>query len=78
MEFEDKLLNAIKFIPFFKQDETSGYYETHYLGFSNFIGYGKTEEEAELNLLEILLTALMERKEKIRESYIIDYYMDIK
>ena len=75
MKFEDKSLNEIKFIPFFQQDETSGYYETHYLGFSN-IGYGKTEEEAELNLLEILLTALTERKEKIRESYINDYYRE--
>ena len=78
MKFEDKSLNEIKFIPFFKQDETSGYYETHYLGFSNFIGYGKTEEEAELNLLEILFTALMERKEKIREGYINHYYTDKK
>jgi predicted RNase H-like HicB family nuclease len=78
MEFEDKSLNEIKFIPIFKQDETSAYYEMHYLGFPNFIGYGKTEEEAELNLLEILLTALMERKEKIRESCINEYFTDSK
>jgi predicted RNase H-like HicB family nuclease len=78
MEFEDKSLNEIEFIPIFKQDEASGYYEMYYLGFPNFIGYGKTEEEAELNLLEILLTALRERKEKIRESGINYYFTDRK
>jgi predicted RNase H-like HicB family nuclease len=77
MEFEDKSVNEINFIPIFKKDE-SGYYEMRYLGFPNFIGYGKTEEEAELNLLEILLTALGERKEKIRESCINDYFTDGK
>jgi len=74
MEFEDKLLNEIKFIPVFTQDKISGYYEVNYQGFPTFIGYGKSEQEAELNLLEVLLTALGERKEKIREISINDYY----
>jgi hypothetical protein len=67
MEFEDKSSNEIKFIPVFTQDKMSGHYEMYYHGFSNVIGYGKTEEEPELNHLEILLTAVQERKEKIRK-----------
>jgi predicted RNase H-like HicB family nuclease len=74
MEIEDKVSNEIKLNAVFKRDEISGYYEIYYLGFPNFIGYGKTEQEAELNLLGILQTALDERKEKIREQSINNYY----
>ena len=41
-----------------------------------FIGYGKTEQEAELNLIGVLQAELDERKEKIREQSINNYYTD--
>jgi hypothetical protein len=74
MELEDKVSNEIKLNAVFKRDEISDYYETHYLGFPDIVGYGKTEQEAELNLLDVLAAALNERKEKIRELSINDYY----
>jgi len=74
MEIEDKVSNEIKLNAVFKRDEISDYYEVCYLGFADFIGYGKTEQEAELNLLGVLQAALDERKEKIRELSINNYY----
>ena len=77
MEIEYKVSNEIKLNTVFKRDEISGYYEVYYLGFPTFIGYGKTEQEAELNLLGVLQSALDERKEKIRERSINNYYTDL-
>jgi predicted RNase H-like HicB family nuclease len=74
MEIEDKISNEIKLNAVFKRDEISDYYEMYYLGFPDFIGYGKTESEAELNLLSVFQAALDERKEKIREQSINNYY----
>jgi len=74
MEIEDKVLNEIKLNAVFKRDEISDYYEMYYLGFPDFIGYGKTEQEAELNLIGVLQASLDERKEKIREQSINNYY----
>jgi predicted RNase H-like HicB family nuclease len=74
MEIEYNVSNEIKLNAVFKRDEVSDYYEVHYLGFPNFTGYGKTEQEAELNLLGVLQAALDERKEKIRELSIDNYY----
>jgi len=71
---EDKVSNEIKLNGVFKRDEISDYYEVYYLGFPDFIGYGKTEQEAESNLLAVLQAALDERKEKIRELSINNYY----
>ena len=67
-------INEIKPNAVFRQDEKSGYYKAHYKGFLQAIGMGKTKEEAELNLLEIFITTLKERGEKIREQSLNSYY----
>jgi hypothetical protein len=69
-------LNKVKLVPVFIKDEKSDYYKVHYKGFSQDFGKGKTEQEAELNLLQILITLLKERKEKIREQSLNNYYSD--
>jgi len=74
MEIEDKVSNEIKLNAVFKRENISDYCEMYYLGFPDFIGYGKTEQEAELNLIGVLQAALDERKEKIREQSINNYY----
>ena len=74
MEIEDKVSNEIKLNAVFKREDISDYYEMYYLGFPDFIGYGKTEQEAELNLIQSLITMLKERGEKIREQSLNKYY----
>jgi predicted RNase H-like HicB family nuclease len=66
--------NKVKLTPVFTKDKKSGFFKVHYKGFPQAFGKGKTEPEAELNLLQILITLLKERKEKIREQSLNNYY----
>ena len=68
--------NEVKLKPVFVKDTKSDYCKVRYTGFPQAFGMGKTEEEAELNLLQIFITLLEERKEKIREQSLTDYYSD--
>jgi len=66
--------NKVTLIPVFMKDEKSDYHKVHYKGFSQAFGMGKTQQEAELNLLQILITLLKEGKEKIREQSLNNHY----
>jgi len=68
--------NKIKLTPVFIKEEKSNYCKAYYKGFPKAFGMGKTEEEAELNLLQIFITLLKEKKEKIREQSLNSYYSD--
>lgn len=76
MKTKGDLKNKMKLTPVFIKDEKSDYCKVHYKGFPQAFGMGKTEEEAELNLLQIFITLLKERKEKIREQSLNNYYSD--
>ena len=58
------------------KDEKFDNYEVHYKGFPKAYGIGKTEQEAELNLLQIFIVLLIEKTEKIREQSLNNYYTD--
>ena len=74
MKSKINLENKVKLTPVFMKDEKSDYYKVHYKGFSQAFGRGKTEQEAKLNLLQILITLLKEGKEKIREQSLNNHY----
>jgi predicted RNase H-like HicB family nuclease len=76
MSTKTETINKIKLDPVFAKDKVTGDYVVHYKRFSNASAMGKTKEEAELNLLEILIQLLTNRKEKIREQALNDYYTD--
>ena len=46
----------------------------YYKEFPQAIALGTTKREAELNLIETFIATLIERKEKIREQSINNYY----
>jgi predicted RNase H-like HicB family nuclease len=66
----------VKFTPVFIHNETTGKYSIYYKEFPQAIASGKTKREVELNLIEIFIAMLIERKEKIREHFINNYYND--
>ena len=74
MKPKSTLPTEVTLAPVVAQDEKTGYYEMHYKEFPQAIGYGKTEQEAELNLIQSLIGMLKERKEKIREQSLNKYY----
>ena len=74
MKTKIDLGNKVKLTPVFIKDEKSDYCKVHYKGFFQAFGTGKTEQEAELNLLQILITLLKEGKEKIREQSLNNHY----
>ena len=76
MKIKADLKNEVKFTPIFKKDKNADYCKVHYKGFSNAIAKGKTEQEAELNLLQIFIVLLIEKTEKIREQSLNNYYTD--
>jgi hypothetical protein len=76
MKSKANLKNEVKFTPVFKKDKETNYCKVYYKGFPKALGIGKTEEEAELSLLQIFITLLKERKEKIREQSLNSYYSD--
>ena len=76
MKSKIDLKNEVKLKPVFVKDAKSDHSKVRYKGFPQAFGMGKTEEEAELNLLQIFITLLEERKEKIREQSLTDYYSD--
>jgi predicted RNase H-like HicB family nuclease len=68
------LSTEVKFIPVFIRDETTSKYLVYYKEFMQAVASGKTKREAEFNLIEIFIAMLIERKEKIREHFINNYY----
>ena len=74
MKIKSDLKNEVKFTPIFKKDKNADYCKVHYKGFSNAIAKGKTEQEAELNLLQIFIVLLKTRREQIREKSLNSYY----
>jgi hypothetical protein len=74
MKTKVDLKNKVKLKPIFVTDMKSDYCKVYYKGFSQAIAGGKTREEAELNLLQIFIVLLKERKEKIREQSLNSYY----
>ena len=76
MKTEIDLKNEIKLEPVFVANAKSDHCEAHYKGFPKIFGRGKTEEEAELNLLQIFMILLKEREEKIREQSLNSYYSE--
>lgn len=76
MKTKVDLKNEVKLTPVFKKDEKSDDCKVHYKGFPQAFGKGKTEQEAELNLLQVFIVLLKERKEKIREQSLNSYYSD--
>jgi len=76
MKTKIDLKNEVKLEPVFVNDAKSDYCKVHYKGFPKIFGRGKTKEEAELNLLQIFITLLKERKEKVREQSLNSYYSE--
>jgi predicted RNase H-like HicB family nuclease len=68
----------VKFTPVFKRNKTTNKYSMYYKEFPQAIALGTTKREAELNLIETFIATLTERKEKIRERFINNYYADSK
>jgi predicted RNase H-like HicB family nuclease len=68
----------VKFTPVFKRNKTTNKYSMYYKEFPQAIALGTTKREAELNLIETFIATLIERKEKIRERFINNYYADSK
>jgi len=76
MKTKVDLKNKVKLNPIFVTDAKSDYCKVHYKGFPQASAEGKTKEEAELNLLQIFIVLLKERKEKIREQSLNSYYSE--
>jgi hypothetical protein len=76
MKTKIDLNNEILLEPVFATNAKPDYCKVHYKGFPKIFGKGKTKEEAELNLLQIFIKLLQERKEKIREKSLNSYYSD--
>jgi len=73
MKSKGALPTEFKFTKIVTQDK-NGNHEIHYKEFREVVGYGKTEQEAELNLIQTLITMLKEKGEKIREQSLNKYY----
>lgn len=76
MKIKIDLKNEVRLTPVFKKDEKADYCRVHYKGFPHAFAKGKTEQEAELNLLQIFIVLLKERREQIREQSLNNYYSD--
>ena len=76
MKTKVDLKNKVKLEPVFVTDAKADHCKVHYKGFSQAFAEGKTREEAELNLLQIFIVLLKERKEKIREQSLNSYYSE--
>jgi predicted RNase H-like HicB family nuclease len=73
MKSKNTLPTEFKFTKIVAQDKNDDH-EVHYKEFPGVVGYGKTEQEAELSLIQTLVGMLNERGEKIREQSLNKYY----
>jgi predicted RNase H-like HicB family nuclease len=76
MKTKADLKNEVKLTPVFTKDRKADYCKAHYKGFPKAFAQGKTEQEAELNLLQIFIVLLKERREQIREQSLNSYYSE--
>lgn len=74
MKIKADLKNEVKLTPVFKKDKKADCCKVHYKGFPNAFAEGKTQQEAEFNLLQIFISLLKERREQIREQSLNNYY----
>lgn len=74
MKNKSTLPTELKLTKVVAEDEKTHSQKIHYEEFPQVFGYGKTEQEAELNLIQNFIVMLKERKEKIREQSINAYY----
>ena len=69
-------LSTATFTPVNIRNRSNAGYRLHYKELPLAKAYGKTEREAELNLIDILMALLNTKKDDIREKSINDYYAD--